>query len=1293
MPSATVTCATCSTTISDGSRYCPRCGEAVDAKLVAELRRLYSDVQTLDRLIADGRGEQSITTMRAELLNRYLTLRRAPESANTAPAASGQGPAAAAAQAQRPAAAVREPASVTPRGPAFSWRAFVAEQAIAIMAYLGGFLLLVATLSFEVGGWQAMGNGPKLAVVCAVYVAFGVLGLVLRRSTRLRTVARAYLGVFALMTPLVALAVYRFELQSLGFPAVGMLCIAAAYAAVIYLLLAARTGFGTYAYLGWGAFIISALSIVPWLDVSLEWELTALSLAAILLLALRDLPGTHALGVVREAAERLAPVGAFAAIGGTELLGFNLWSGVSPSGVALETAPFTWAALTLVPLTALWSRRLHQQTPPATSEALDLVDWSIAALSAQAVLGIAALASVSRETTAIVLAALAVGLLVAAMALRQWALERVRLRRAVEALGLAVTTIGAWSIQNDMPPNGPLILCLGVGAMVCTVVAFAEAATWMLVAAGIFLSLDYRAVLVALLPPSTATTTPFALDATLILYFTGFALALWVCGMAFSARAQTRPYSGATFAVALANALYVTTFLPSQDAQLQTGVLGAFALAALIAGWRERQPWAGGVATAFFGLLAVTPFTSANDGVTVAITMLTVGAAALVGRVLLGREYAAAPYFIALWATLWGGIHLGDGGETTAGVSTLGISFAAWTLFGVALLAALVAVRENVPAAMTAPAALALWGVSLTYHAARYGHDAAVVFALTLVLVGIGALLRALRGQWWGAAWHLAALVSSVLSALSLTPGIPHAGQWRVAELLVFAGIAVLIAAQERQPVLGVVAVGYSLSAAALLPGPDNLVPTLVMVFAAAAVGIALRATRRAGPAFAAYTLYATAMGASLLAVNRVPGRDPGLTEALLLVFGATAYGIAALERRPAAGFAPLAYIVWATLRQPDAHALLPIALGLAVLGMALGRVGGLRWAWPSYLAAAVAGTYGALLGRGDIGFEPWALVALALAAYLIAYIEARPELLPLPLALGVLTLATGLGLHDAHRWVGIAAFAALGWSYYALGLLWRRLPLPARRPDAGGAFDLPILPEHWRDAHVAGLEIQSWGGLLVGAATALASMFVWDGFVQHAPTTFAAAGALASLAALLALHAAVTRRRSVLYLGGGAVALAVTWLTRALGAENVQAFILAPGSYLLLAGALLPVDERAGSLKRAAPLCSMLGVGVLLLPTLGQSFASEADAIYALVLALEALVIVGIGVGTQTRLLVLAGSAFVGAAALRGAIVAVTSGIPVPLVIGGLAALLLGGATALSLRVRHESERVDAKS
>ena len=77
---------------------------------------------------------------------------------------------------------------------------------------------------------------------------------------------------------------------------------------------------------------------------------------------------------------------------------------------------------------------------------------------------------------------------------------------------------------------------------------------------------------------------------------------------------------------------------------------------------------------------------------------------------------------------------------------------------------------------------------------------------------------------------------------------------------------------------------------------------------------------------------------------------------------------------------------------------------------------------------------------------------------------------------------------------------------------------------------------------------------------------------------------------------------------------------------------------------------------------------------------------IYASVLALEALAIAAVGVGTHTRALILLGTGFFGLAAIRGALLAFSSGVPVALIIAALALVLMGSATWLSLRVRQDA-------
>ena len=87
----------------------------------------------------------------------------------------------------------------------------------------------------------------------AIHLLFAVLGFLFRRTERLRTVGGAYLFVFALMVPLVALAAYYFLLEG-TISATGMLTLSALYAALVYLFLAWRVKFVAYAYMGWAYF-------------------------------------------------------------------------------------------------------------------------------------------------------------------------------------------------------------------------------------------------------------------------------------------------------------------------------------------------------------------------------------------------------------------------------------------------------------------------------------------------------------------------------------------------------------------------------------------------------------------------------------------------------------------------------------------------------------------------------------------------------------------------------------------------------------------------------------------------------------------------------------------------------------------------------------------------------------------------------------------------------------------------------------------------------------------------------
>ncbi|MEO7003574.1 MAG: zinc ribbon domain-containing protein, partial [Ktedonobacterales bacterium] len=175
MASPLLLCPRCGQPFASAARYCLRCGEPVDPQLIAQLQMLYATLTDLDARIAQGKGAETITTLRDDYRAQYLSMRKgAPEPAaatttattTTAPAVATAAPptiplSPAASASSAPAGTFAPTPSVAPvrpiqapipepaSGPAFVWQAFIAEQAIAIMAYLGGFLLLVATLTFE----------------------------------------------------------------------------------------------------------------------------------------------------------------------------------------------------------------------------------------------------------------------------------------------------------------------------------------------------------------------------------------------------------------------------------------------------------------------------------------------------------------------------------------------------------------------------------------------------------------------------------------------------------------------------------------------------------------------------------------------------------------------------------------------------------------------------------------------------------------------------------------------------------------------------------------------------------------------------------------------------------------------------------------------------------------------------------------------------------------------------------------------------------------------------------------
>jgi hypothetical protein len=741
-------CPRCHQMVPPGSAYCPRCGEAIDPALVAELQWMYRTLLDLDQRIAANQGDMTITALRDELRAQYLS-RRTSAGGAYLPGASVIAP--------PPDSAA--PAPAAPQGTPFSFSHFFADQSIAITAYTGGFLLLVATLIFEIGGWQALGNDGKLVVIALVYLLFGGLGQWLRRVPRLRTVGGAYLIVFALLTPLVALAVYLFALRSQGIALSGMVCLSSCYAAAIYLLLARQTRLAAYGYFGWIALGVAVQALLPWIHAPGEWWSCALAVTALVLLLPRWLRWPAYLA---QSATIVAAVAAVVAALGIELQGFILLvNALAHAPDPLSRTAFAAAAFALAVLSAAWGPTLRDEPRTASNvNTRNLVDTATAALGAQAVVAVAFLAQFSASQMAYVLALLALAEYGVALVLRQLLSERRALRYNIEWLAVGLGVVGGLANAGAADPNWPYIVGLAAAGLVATVVAVVERRRWGLVAGGAAFSLAFPSIasggINALAPGSDPTSGAYRMVFAEVEL--GFTSLIWLLA-SLSFAGALRRYAAPLYVVALLNALYMTFLLPGlpHAASFQAGTLAAFALGALIAGRREREPISSGVAVGIFGALAALPLTlGESNGLTVAASGLLPALLALAVRRVFGRVWAIAPYAVAGWAIFVAAAQLSLGPVHTRSWFVFGVSFAAAFLLAAVIPTTLAALWEDQPWLLLVPALLALIALAMVQNQIA---RPALVLALTAGAIA----LRQWRGRWWDVALLGAATVGALL--------------------------------------------------------------------------------------------------------------------------------------------------------------------------------------------------------------------------------------------------------------------------------------------------------------------------------------------------------------------------------------------------------------------------------------------------------------------------------------------------------------------------------------------------
>jgi hypothetical protein len=764
-------CPTCHHTVEASLLYCPNCHNAVDPALLDDLHWMYRTLQNLDRRIAEGQGSETITTLREDISREYLA-RRVDSGASVATTDTDR--TAAVAPVNRTAPTLAQP---------FSLSAFFADQSIAILAYTGAFLLLVATLSFEVGGWQVLNGTAKLIIVAVVYAVFGIAGFVLLSHDRLRTISQAYLGIFALMTPLVGLAAYQFAVRPTGFSAAGMVSVTAWYTTLVYLGLALRTRYQQFSYMGWVAGLLAAQSILYWTHLGADWTAFTLAITAILLLA------PHAFHIPSYFARPAFLVSMVASIFLAALMEnegatIAFRSLLPDTGVQSLQHPFTLATVPVTALALCWSLIVRNNRPSSTER--QLLDLATLVLALQAALAIGGVLNLTHAEMGYLLAVLALVVTIAALVYRRLLPDYAITRRG--AWGLAATLpVAGWLLNVDLPdPNKPLIVSLGVAVVVSLALATGEGAVWWLVYGGLALGVVFHSVVSGISSLQVGTTNYELLSAWSL---AGFAVALWSLAYLLTLNPATQRFGRPVYVVAMASGVYAGLLIVSSPPFehyliYETAALVAFTGLALVTGLRRQEDrLPSEIAVGVFGVLALWPLIG-TTGVTASywewiLPPLVAALVALGVRAVLGRGFAIPLYVVALVGLVLGQIRLFTD-ESIPSVGLLGISPAAWFVLGFGFLATVAAVMEDQwrITALTAYCCL-IAVIATTMQVPGYG--------LTLAVILVSISLRAWRGRWWNICLLSASVIMAMIEVSRFGDGDPHVYALKLGFLLVIA--------------------------------------------------------------------------------------------------------------------------------------------------------------------------------------------------------------------------------------------------------------------------------------------------------------------------------------------------------------------------------------------------------------------------------------------------------------------------------------------------------------------------
>ena len=666
-----------------------------------------------------------------------------------------------------------------------------------------------------------------------------------------------------------------------------------------------------------------------------------------------------------------------------------------------------------------------------------------------------------------------------------------------------------------------------------------------------------------------------------------------------------------------ADTLLVGLYAISGLPRLQVGRLGVLLAA--------RRSWlVHGSAAVAFGLTTYDSFAASGSYWTFPATFAGLAVAYLVFARLGGGAVGA-------------GLSLGTAGLAWL-TTTLALELKDWTAVAMAPLAIvylLIGARASLSGST---------GVLLAQAARRYLHVAAIIALLAATSLELADASDPVGGRW--ITWQAPAALTIVAAT--------YLGHWTffrrplaLFAMAVAGSLAVLGAGQVLQQHATGAAIELVLLAAGWAAGAVRANDRELRVLLRIGVGVlALLPVVVTAEPSALATIALLAATAVLLGMARLD-----ISPRWLLVAGPT---LAAAWYWGGVTAFPNAAASQETLAQLFA----PFVLGLGVIAIALRVSIARQWAMPLYLYAGIAlvSVEALFLSVPDLGLAGRWLLADVVAIYAVAGIERRFEI------------------------AVVAAFAALGGLVLVLASAGAA---PIWYPVALGGLSVALyagqLPwERFHDRKSEWIGAHRYLGLGGAAMTALSGFVLLD---YTRPGTLGCA--LAGLAVLVfaSLVAADGRRFEHPewdYAALFAASLVTYFVARYFAAVNPEWYLVGPGLALLGIGLRMPFDPRL-KLEPMIPQLAVGGGALLILGVTASQAVVDTGWTNTVLLVFEGAAALVAGIGFRSRVLVLAGGAALGVAALKSLFVLVQNGY-LFVAFGAVALVLLGLGAALAL-------------